>query len=651
MAEFDYLFTPIRIGTMTVPNRIAETTYSINAGRADGLPDEKFQEHHLQKARGGVGWIGNQTWVLPTPLPPGREAELLPGAAAIPFAIYDHPRFVERVKQFTDAVHACGAVCVMQLTHLQALMCASPVPIGLLYDYVPHELEDDDIEFILDTYWKAARQFQAAGADAVEIHCAHETLPQWFLSPATNRRTDAWGGTMERRIRFVVEAVRRLRAQLPRPFTVGLRICADEYKEGGYNLDEMTQMARLICDAVPIDYLSVDVGAPWGMPSYIQPMQYPLAAFAYAAAQLRRGTAVPVLYAGRVNDPVLAERLLAEGQADVIGMTRATLADPEFPRKARAGRLDAIRKCIGCNTCIGRVIHDELKTPVCAVNPVIGHEHEWARVEPAKVAKRVVVVGGGPAGLEAARVAASRGHQVTLLEKNADLGGQLLIAARAPRREGFLDFPRYETFQLRDLGVDVRLNTAATADLVLALNPDTVIVATGSVPRPLDVPGADQPNVVQAWDVLGGTAPTRDRVVIVSEDDGMETPSVADFLAAQGKQVEIVHKWLMIGSRVERYTQGIVFYWLYKNGVSISASTRVRAIEGNTVIAYNAHTGEERRIAGVDTVVLSLGSRGDDRLYKALKGHVKELYLVGAAFAPRRLVEATQHGANVGKMV
>ncbi len=651
MSQFDYLFTPITIGSMTVPNRIAETTYSINAGRADGLPDEAFTAHHLQKARGGVGWIGNHTWVLPTPLPPGFPDEILPGQAAIRFAVYEHPRFVERVRQFTDAMHGYGCVCVMQLTHLQSVLCPSPVPIGLLYDHVPHALEEEQIGFILDTYWKAAEQFHAAGADAVEIHCAHETLPQWFLSPYTNRRTDQWGGSVENRTRFVIEAVRRIRARVPRALNVGLRLCADEYKEGGYNLEDMKQMAQLICAAVPIDYLSVDVGAPWGMPSYIQPMQYPLAAFAYTAAEIRQATGLPVLYAGRVNDPVLAERLLAEGHADLIGMTRATIADPDFPRKAREGRLDEIRKCIGCNTCIGRVISDEVKSPVCAVNPVIGHERQWAKLEPARAPKRVVVIGAGPAGLEAARVAAVRGHTVTVIERNGEIGGQLLIAAKAPRREGFLDFPRYEEVQMRRLGVDVRLDTTATPELVLGLDPDTVVVATGSVPRALEVPGADAANVVQAWEVLAGTAAVGQRIVIVSEDDGMETPSVADFLAAQGKHVEIVHKWLMIGSRIERYTQGIVFYWLYKNGVVIHPSTRVRALTDRRVVTYNSHTGEEGQIDDVDTVVLSLGSTGDDRLYQALKHKVKEIYLVGAAFAPRRLVEATQHGANVGRVI
>lgn len=651
MAEFNYLFTPLKVGTMTVPNRIAETTNSIGAGRKDGLPDPQFIEHHVQKARNGIGWVGSEAWMIPTPLVPGYGDEFGQATIATRGKIWEHPQFADRVKQFVDAVHQHDAVCVIQLANVQATMGPSSSRIALANDNTPREMDDEEIEWIIESYGEAAGKFHAAGADAVEIHAAHDALPQWFLSPLTNKRTDRWGGSVENRVRFVVEAIRQIRAHAPRALNVGVRLCADEYREGGYNIEDLKAMVQLICAAVPVDFLSIDVGSGWGMPSYIPPMQYPLAAFSYAAAEIRQTVNVPVLYAGRVNDPVLAERLLAEGAADIIGMTRASIADPEFIRKAREGRLDEIRKCIGCNTCIGRFVHDEDKTPSCAVNPVIGHELEWLDVTPAARRKRVVIIGGGPAGLETARVAANRGHQVVVLEQGSELGGQLLIAAKAPRREGFLDFPRYQQFQMSLLGIDVRLNTAATPKMVRDLKPDAVVVATGSVPRQLDGPGAEQGNVVQARDVLAGHASVGQRVVVISEEDAMETPSVADFLAAQGKQVEILHKWLFIGERIERYTRGIVYYWLYKNGVVISPSTRVRAIEGNSLIAFNAHTDEERRIDNVDTVVLSLGGRPDDRLYRALKGTVAELYLVGAAFAPRRLWEATQHGANVGRLL
>lgn len=651
MPALSRLFEPIAIGPMRVPNRIASTTYSINSGRHDGLPDEPFIRHHVARAAGGAGWIGNETWILPTPLPPGRGDEILPGTAAVAATAFQHPDFVPRVRRFTDAVHEHGAVCVMQLTHLQSLMCPSAVQTALDSDVIPHVLDDDEIERLLDAYPMAAAACHAAGADGVEIHCAHETLPQCFLSPWTNRREDRWGGSPERRIRFVVEAVARIRARVPDGLALGLRVCADEHREGGYRLDDMCRMAGMICAAVPVDYLSVDVGSTWGVPSYVPPMQYPVAAFAEHAAAIRRAVSIPVLYAGRVNDPVVAERLLADGAADLIGMTRALLADPELPAKARAGRFAAIRKCIACNSCIAKVVHAEVKTPICAVNPDVGHERDWDPLAPAAVRKTVLVIGGGPAGLEAARVAAARGHAVTLLERGSSLGGMMRIAARAPRREALLDFPTWAAEELARLGVDVRLGVAATRELVLAFGADAVIVATGARPRRRSIPGGSAVPIHDFHAVLSGEVTVRGHVVVVSEDDHMLTPSLADFLAEGGARVEILHKWLGVAEAVDRYSKGIVLHRLLAGGVRIHPSTQPRALDGRTLLAVDAHAGRELRIEDVDAIVLSIGMASDDALYRALERRVPETYCVGSAFAPRYLAEATQHGAAVGRLL
>ncbi|MBM4267070.1 MAG: FAD-dependent oxidoreductase [Deltaproteobacteria bacterium] len=647
MSAAEHLFRPLQVGPMRVPNRIVETTYSINSGRADGLPDAPFIEHHLRRARGGAGWIGNETWLLPTPLPPGRADEILPGTGAVRFAIYDHPEFVPRVRTFTGAVHAAGAVAVMQLTHLQSLMCPSPVTMALNADTIPHALEEEEIERILQTYAIAAERFRDAGADAIEIHCAHETLPQWFLSPATNHRNDRWGGSEENRIRFVVEAVRFARSRVSRDVAIGLRICADEHREDGYDLAAMRRMAAAICAAADIDYLSVDVGSTWGRPSYVPPVHVPVAGFATYAAAIREVVPVPVVYAGRVNDPEVAASLVASGRVDLVGMTRALLADPEMPRKLREGRAHEIRKCIACNTCIGKVVHAEVKTPLCAVNPVVGHELDW-KEEPAAARKRVLVAGGGPAGLEAARVAAERGHEVILCEASGELGGMMRLAAATPGRSAFLDFPVFQEGALARLGVEVRKEKRLTAAEVATLRPDAVIVATGGVPRRSPLTGA---NVVDFARVLRGEAEVGDHVVILSEDDHMITPGVADYLAAQGKRVEIAHKWLMPASQVDRYTQGEVFHRLYSGGVVIHPSTRVRAFAERRVRTYNAHTGREGAIDDVDTVVVCVGAEADDALYHELEGTVPELYRIGSAFAPRSIADATQHGASVARLL
>jgi len=652
MSALETLFAPIKIGSMTVPNRIAATTYSINAGRADGLPDDSFIEHHLQRARGGAGWIGGETWVLPTPLPPGRGDEILPGTGAVRFAIYEHPDFVPRVRRFTAAVHDCGAVCVMQLTHLQSLMGPSAVPLPLNSDYIPHVLDADEIDAMLDAYGHAAAAFAAAGADAVEVHCAHEALPEWFLSPLTNHRRDRWGGSRQNRIRFVVEAVERIRRTAPPALNVGLRLNADQCRDGGYDLAEMSAMTAAICAAVRVDYLSVDVGSTWGHPSYIAPMQYGSAPFADHAAAIRGAAGgVPVLYAGRVTDPELGAALLAEGKADLVGMTRALLADPQMPHKVRSGRRAEIRPCIGCNTCIGKVVHGEVKTPLCAVNPAVGGESAWASVRPAARPKRVVVVGGGPAGLETARVAAERGHSVTLLERAAQLGGMLRLAAAAPRREAFLSYPAWAAANLRRLGVALRCGVDADEDAILALAPDAVVIATGARPRRADDRIGAGARAHDFAEVLRGDVALGRRVVVVSEDDHMITPSVADCIAERGIAVEILHKWTAIAEQVERYTRGIVFHRLYSRGVVIRPMQRFTGFAGGVVRAANTLTGEPLEIEAVDSVVFSLGMESEDRLARSLKGRVAELHNVGSSFAPRFLAEATQHGANVGRLL
>jgi 2,4-dienoyl-CoA reductase-like NADH-dependent reductase (Old Yellow Enzyme family)/thioredoxin reductase len=625
MPDAAQLFTPIRIGPMTVPNRIVATTYSINSGRADGLPDAPFIAHHVARARGGAGWIGGETWVLPTPLP--------------------------RVRAFTDAVHTAGAVVVAQLTHLQSLLLPSAVVPALNSDAVPRALDEEEIETILATYPAAAARFADAGADAVEIHAAHETLPQCFLSPFTNRRRDDWGGDDEGRTRFVREAVRRVRARTGGTVAVGLRVCAAEHRAGGYDLGGMQRMAALITASAPVDYLSVDAGSTWGVPSYVPPMQYPVAAFAAAVAAIRRAVAVPVVYAGRAVDAATAERLLADGTADLVGMTRALLADPDLPAKVRAGRPADVRPCIGCNTCIGRVVHGEVKTAICAVNPDVGHEADWTPLARAPRRRRVVVVGGGPAGIEAARSAAARGHRVVLLERGPQLGGMLRVAARAPRRDSFAAFPDWAARALAALGVEVRRGVEATAEVVLALEPDAVVVATGARPRRMDVPGAGPDRVVDFVAALTDAAPVGTHVVIASEDDHMLTPSVADYLAARGRRVEVLQKWLLPAEQVDRYSKGIVLERLRRARVVMHPSALVRAMEDRTVLARDVHTGETLRIEDVDTLVLSLGMESDDALYRALAGRVADLHRVGSAFAPRHLADATQHGASVGRLL
>jgi thioredoxin reductase len=416
-------------------------------------------------------------------------------------------------------------------------------------------------------------------------------------------------------------------------------------------------VATHIAETGTLDFLNVDFGHSWGPQPYVPPSFFGHAEKREAARALRADVdPVPVLFSGRVNDPVVAEELLASGVCDLVGMTRAGIADPEFPNKAREGRLGEIRRCIGCNRCIGDAVTndapDMFKRAVCSINPAAGNETLHATLQrPAKTAKRVVIVGGGAAGLEAARNAAGRGHDVVLLERHEALGGQVRLAARVPGRDSFEDFIYYEEGQMQLLGVDVRLGAEVDPEAVLGLEPDAIVCATGSVPRTPDTPGVDGPGVVQGWDVLAGTAGViGERVAVVSQEDHYETPGIADFLAESGRSVEIFHKWTGIGNRVERYSLGPIHRRLEQGGVVVHTGVRLAGLEDGKLELTSAFTGETSLAGDFDTVVLVYGSVPDTRLHDSLleSEFAGRLFLVGSAWVPRLLAEATQHGARVG---
>lgn len=482
--------------------------------------------------------------------------------------------------------------------------------------------------------------------DGVEIMGTHGFLIEQFMSPRTNHREDEYGGSEENRLRFVQQLVDAVREGVGSDFTVGLRVSGDQYQDGGLSLNDMKRMMPKVTASRKLDYVSVTVGAG-GAP--IPPMYIPPAAFVYLAAGIKEVVDVPVFCVGRVNDPVKAEEILARNQADMVGMTRANIADPELPNKAREGRLDEIRYCIGCNEgCWGRIYH---ALPItCAINPSVGREKEL-EITPAPVKKRVMVIGGGMAGMEAARVAALRGHSVSLHEKNDQLGGQLQIAAKAPGRQDMAEPVRYYENQFKRLGVDVHLAFPVDERTVQEAKADAVIVATGGLPARPTFPGADQPNVVLARDVLSGKAQAGKKVVLLATDWGMEGLTTADFLAERGSEVEVLIPHAFMGFPVEPITLILLLMRLDAKGVTLTPSTDIHSVQGNTTVVSNAFTGRQRVIEGVDTVVVARGSAADDDLYKRLKGKVRELYAAGQCVAPRKLLDSALDGLRVGRMV
>ncbi len=655
--KFEHLFTPMQVGPMRVPNRICETTNTINSSTAPGLIDESFIAHHVAKAEGGAGWIGSETWLLNVPFPPETPDEIgLSVGFASHWAAYQNPAYAEGQKKFFDEVHRAGAVAITQLTHLSAVWAPSSVVVVGAQDYTPHVMGEEEIEFCLNSYADAAAAAKDLGTDGIEIHCAHETLCYSFLSPATNLRTDRWGGGPLERIRFVVEALQRVRKRIGDSLALGIRISGQEFRHGGYDNLQMREMLYAIGETGLINFADIDVGHCWGAPSYVPSSYYGHAEFREAgkAARADLDRKIAVLFTGRINDPVVAEDLIKGGYCDLVGMVRAGIADPDFANKAREGRLSEIRRCISCTRCIDEASEPMTfpYAPTCSINPVIGSELRWKeKFRPADQPKRVVVVGGGLAGLEAARVAAMRGHKVTLIEQGKRLGGQLLIAAKAPGRDDFEDQVYFEENEMARVGVDVRLDTSADIKAIKALSPDAVVIATGSLPRlPKGIPGIDLPHVVQGWDVMQGKASTGNRVAVVSQEDYYETPCVAEFLAERGKQVEVFHKSVHLGSEIARYSIGMVLSRMENCGVKVHPNLVLAKVDADGLEFVSSFGGKTYRERGFDSVVLVYGSVPQHSLYDQLKaeGSIPQLFVAGSAWLPRFMAEATKHGANIG---
>ncbi len=645
---------------MLVPNRICETTNTINSSQIPGEIDDNFIAHHAAKARGGTGWIGSETWLLNFPFPPETPDEVgLSVGFAAHQAAYQNPAFHVGMKKFTDEVHDAGSVAIVQLTHLSAVWSPSAIPVVGAQDYTPHTLGEEEIQAILQIYADAAAVAKDIGADGIEIHCAHETLGYSFLSPVTNKRTDKWGGGPQGRIRFVVEALERVRGAVGDGLALGIRMSGKEFRQGGFDNLESREMVYYIGESGLLDFVSVDVGHCWGAPSYVPSSYFGHGEFREfgKAARADLDPKTKVLFTGRVNDPVIAEEMLKEGYCDLIGMVRAGIADAEFANKAREGRLAEIRRCISCTRCI-----DEASEPMtfpykprCSINPVIGNEVRWANeYRPTDSPKKVVVVGGGIAGCEAARIAAERGHKVTVLEQGKRLGGQLILASKAPGRDDFEDQIYFEENELARLGVDVQLETGADLDTINALSADAVVIATGSLPRvPDDVKGLDLPHVVQGWDAIRGNVQIGERVAIVSQEDYYETPTIAEYLAQKGKQVEVFHKSTQLGFEIARYSVAMVLAHMENVGVQVTPNLVLTEIQADGLEFVSSFGGHTYRKEGFDSVVLVYGSVPQHDLYDQLKveGKVAQLYVAGSAWVPRFMAEATQHGATIGLVI
>ena len=652
------LFEPIRIGDVEVPNRIVNTTHGT------GLGADRDVRYLQERARGGAGLIGVHSLggVYGYALGPGPEVPVpdwdqkaLHPLSDEGLAFYDETT-VPGLRRRAEVVHAEGAVGYAQVYHSGAarhggiagpLMAPSAVPDP--YEAVmPHPLSEREIEELVWAFAHQIRRIRDAGLDAAEIHGAHGYLVNQFLSPYANRRTDRWGGSPENRVRFVREVVAAARTLVGPDYPIGIRLGIDgDGERRGLTVDELARTAELLGDLVA--WVSVSGGNYAGFGegvegAYVSPWYREPAHNAPAAAAVRAVVDVPVIVTGRIADVALAESLLAEGVADMVGMVRALVADPDLPRKAREGREAEIRMCLGMSECHAIGAHRVPMT--CAVNAAAAREDEL-EIVPTDEPRTVAVVGAGPAGMEAARVAALRGHRVYLADRRRRLGGTPAVLALDPNRRNLRDHAAWFEGELRRLGVELLLGNEVTADELAEFGADVVVVATGGVPVVPEVPGIDLPSVVGALDVLQGT-PVGERAVVVGGlDKHLGPPTIAELVADRGATVELVTEHFDFAQGVEDGTRIPLRGRLAAKEVTVSLLHALARVEPAGPVVVDRLTGAERLVEGA-TVVLACGTLPDDRLARQLEGRVPEVHVIGDALAPRRIMHATLEGARVG---
>ncbi len=615
------LLEPFTLKGITFRNRVMSTAHTSGASE-QGMPKRRYQLYHEEKVKGGIAltMIGGSTAVAQDT--PGADMMHLDAST---------DGIVPYYRELADRIHQRGAHVFSQIAHMGRranwdnqhwLPTVSPSRVREpAHRSFPKVMEEWDFDRLLEAFGRAAARVKAGGLDGVELSATHGHLIDQFWSPKSNLRQDHHGGSLTNRIRFTQELLAQVRAEVGADFIVGLRMSGDELIAGGLTPRECIDIAVKLAEAGSVDYLSVLGGSADDHPSHsiIFPgMEFPAAPYLSLASSIKRETGLPVFHAQRVADVYTAARAIGEGHVDMVGMTRAHLADPHIVTKIIEGRQDDIRPCIGANYCIDRLYAGG--QAYCLHNAATGREETIPHLTSlSRQRRRAVVVGAGPAGLEAARVLAERGHQVTLLEREAESGGQVRLAARLSWRESLLMVTGWLERQVINAGVDVRWEVTATAALVQSLSPDIVIVATGGTPDKGLIEGAE--HAVDTWQVLAGRVDPP-ATALVFDDNGAEPAiSAAEFLAVRGTKIEFVAADRSAAPLLERTTRPTFLRRLYEAGATFTADRRVRKLHKTNQIRVELENEYTRQpeTRDVDLVVLEYGTTPADRLYFELR--------------------------------
>ncbi len=639
--DFKHLLSPFKMGKVTFKNRFVflphHTGYAIDEGYlANGLFSDRNVRHYVERAKGGAAAVTVSQNVDPN------------SQMSFKYVLGFEPRNGDNFKRLADEVHEYGCKAITQLNqggHTTLLnppqLLVAPTQMNEPYcHFNTKELEKEEMQQIKEYYIHSAAWQKELGWDAVELKIAHDGLLRTFVSPFFNRREDEYGGSFENRMRYPLEIIAGIREAVGPDYPIGIRLCVDEFTWYGYSLEYGMKLAKALEEG-GVDYLSTDAGtfSSWYM--QIPPSPLPLGWAIYESAELKKNVDIPIVAFGRINDPVQAETILAEGNADLIGMCRQLLCDPETPNKTAEGRLDDIRHCIGCNEgCVGvDGIYVE-----CIQNPAVSREKHFGidTIEAAETKKRVMVAGAGVAGLKVAEIAARRGHDVEVYEKDSVAGGQVRLAEKLPYRNELEEVYRYLRIQLQELGVSVHYNTEVDEALVEKTDPDVLVVATGSVPLIPEFKGLETATmtVTDVREALRDVEKIGNHVLVYDDIGFWQGGGVADYCMALNAEVTIVTPSASVGTDIESGQVYLLNKRLYENGANIIANHAIIGFEGGDVILENVYNHKEMRLSGLDTVLIAGQSRSINGLYKAFKGRRAEVYSAGDCTAPRAIEQA-----------
>lgn len=637
--NFPTMFSPINIGTVTVPNRFVVPPMGNNFANTDGSMSERSAAYYEARAKGGFGLITIESTVV------YKEAK---GGPRKPCLFSDE--VVPSFKRVADACHAYGAKVSIQLQHAgpegnskltgYPLKAASAIAPSAGRE-IPEAMPTEEVYRLIECYGDAARRAQLAGIDMVEVHCAHGYLVSTFISARTNKRTDEFGGCFENRMRLPGLIIENIRKKTGGNMPILCRINARDEGDGGVDVHDAAAIAAYLEQVCGVDAIHVTRSIHIHDEFMWAPNITHGGFNAELGAEIKRAVSVPVILVGRFTEPQYAELLVKQGRADLIAFGRQSIADPELPNKARNGQLEKLTPCIACLLgCVPNMLQGRPIT--CAMNPCAGRE---AELKPAEVRKNVVVIGGGPGGMYAARLCALRGHSVTLLEKDAELGGHFLVASYPPGKGEISGAIRSFIVNCREAGVDIRTGTEATPELVASLKPDAIIIATGSVPLRLPIPGLDSCGCSTAEDVLTGKADTGKRVLVVG--GGMVGCECVEFLTEREHIVDMVEMKPVIGEDIVPEARKYIMANLEKHKVTQRVNARVKQFYADGVDFTDTVTGEDAAMRGYDSVVLAMGYRSNNTLEEQLKDLAPQVIVIGEARqAPGNSMEATGDALN-----